>query len=180
MASVKKSKVDLYQIRAESGSGSCAWADIVLVLGEKSVSVMITSDYGSFDYLWNGCGMPPKEFLCGLNFDYAMKKLTNYKLNVPDTEKYPDEIKERIAEALENECVTKEEASEIQSELLEICDEFQYSRELLNYSLYNHSSFEKIFGDSEALPSATTINQKAIDFWNDIWVHFIVELKKEI
>ena len=172
---VIKSQAELYQVRA----GGCTWGDIVLVCGKESVSVMATSDYGSFDYFWSHCGGEPKAFLCGLDFQYTMKKLTNGKLYVPDPDGYEVEIKENIIEARKDESLTKEQARTAWDDMLSHKEAYPEG-DLFYQGLVEHNLFEQVFGDYENLPSSEVECCRAVDFWKDIWAPFIAELKEEI
>ncbi|MBU2968769.1 hypothetical protein KO527_05325 [Pseudoalteromonas sp. C2R02] len=175
--SVTKSQAELYQVR--SGKGSCAWGDITLVCGKQSVSVMATSDYGSFDYYWSHCGGEPKDFLCGLDFQYTMKKLTNGKLYVANPDGYIKEIKENIINSRRCETLSRKEARTAWREMLEHQEEYPEG-DLFYKGLVDHDLFEKVFGDYECLPSSTTECCHAVDFWKDIWTPFIESLRAEL
>ncbi len=173
---VSKSQSELYQVR--SGKGSLAWGDITLICGKESVSVMATSDYGTFDHHWSHCGGEPKSFLCNLDFQYAMKKLTNGKLYTPDPEGYEKEIKDSIIDSRKGDGLTRAQARTAWDEMLSIQDEYQKG-DLFFHALYEHELFDKVFGDCEGMPSATQPDPCAVDFWNDVWTPFINELEKE-
>jgi hypothetical protein len=173
---VTKSQAELYQVR--SSKGSLAWGDITLICGKESVSFTATSDYGTFDYRWTHCGGEPKAFLCKLDFQYAMKKLTGGKLYIPNPNGYRKEIKEKIIEARKENYLTKEQAKTAWDEMLAIQDEYKKGEIFFN-ELYEHEFFEQVFGDCEGLPSSTEPDHCAVDFWNEIWTPFIQELKKE-
>lgn len=175
---VKKSKAELYQVRSKD-TGDCAWGDIVLICGKNSVSVMITSDYGSFNYYWSNCAQAPKEFLCEIDFNSAMKKLTGGKLKISNPDNYLDEIKESVNAALDGDRITKAEAIVALEEFGDIFDSFT-DGDLFFHSLYQHSLFEKIFGDTDGLPSSKVVDPCAVDFWRYIWVPFTEQLKSEL
>lgn len=177
---VVKGSAEHYSVTGRDLSASSVWGDIVLVCGKESVLVMASSDFGDYSYRWNSCGCEPKEFLCSVDFEYAMQKMMNGKLYKQDTSAYFTQIKEQIKEALEEDVITKEEAQEVTEEMESICDEYESSHELLRYQLYEHSFFDKIFGDSEGLPSARKIDVQAKQFWDKIWLPFISSLKDEI
>lgn len=172
---VTKSQAELYQVRA----GGFTWGDITLICGKESVSVMATSDYGSFNHFWSHCGGEPKAFLCTLDFQYTMKKLTDGKLYVPDPDGYRNEIKENIIESRKEAVLTKDEAREAWDDMLSHQEEYPQG-DLFYKGLYEHDLFKKVFGDCEGLPSATTECCRSVDFWKDIWTPFISELKQEI
>jgi hypothetical protein len=174
---VIKSQAQLYQLRSDSGD--TAWADITLVCGKKSVSVTATSDYGTFDYYWNNCGGEPKAFLCNINFPNAMKHLTGNKLYLADPDGYPGEIKQHIIDSRQNGSLTNLEARTAWTDMMAIVQEFEKG-DLLNFHLYKHELFEKVFGDLDSLPNSKVLNHQAISFWDDIWIPFVNALRLEI
>lgn len=174
---VTKAVAELYQVR--SGQGSLAWGDITLKCGPESVSVTVTSDYGTFDHYWSHCGGEPKAFLTGLDFDYTMKKLSGGSLWVADTCAYENEIKDRIIECRKDDCISKEDARTAWDDMLAINEEFD-GGDLFFHALYDHDMFTSIFGDYEAMPSATKYCGRCVIFYNDIWMPFIESLKKEL
>lgn len=175
---VTKSQAELYQVR--SGQGSLAWGNITLICGAESVSVMATSDYGTFDHHWSHCGGEPKSFLCGLDFQYTMKKLTGGKLYIPDPDGYKNEIKKSIIESRrEGRGISREEARTAWDEMLAFLDEYREG-ELLFNALYHHEFFEAVFGDPEYLPNSEKPDHCAVDFWNDVWTPFINSLREEL
>jgi len=173
---VTKSQVELYEVR--SGKGSLGWGNITLKCGDQSVEVVATSDYGTFDFYWSHCGGDPKEFLCKLDFQYAMKKLTSGDLYIPNPDGYENEIKERIIESRKEGRLTKEEAKTAWDEMLLILEEY-CSGDLFYNALYNHQLFYKVFGDYDYLPSSTIPNPRAVDFFNEIWKPFTSYLREE-
>ena len=173
---VTKSQAEFYEVR--SGKGSLAWGNITLKCGEQSVEVVATSDYGTYSYFWSHCGGDPKEFLCTINFQYAMEKLTNHKLYIPNPDGYENEIKESIIESRKGGNLTKKQSRTAWDEMLSILEEFS-AGDLLFFALYDHELFEHVFGDPEYLPSSTIPDPRAVDFFNDIWKPFIDCLREE-
>lgn len=178
MKTVTKSTAELYQVRGSGGSEG--WGDITIVCGKESVSFTATSDYGTFSHVCTHCGGNPKQFMCKLDFDYAMKKITIGDLYVPNTAEYPNEIKRSIMTSRRGDCgLTKEEARAAWDDMLIACDQYN-GGDLLFNELYHHELFEKVFGDTEYLPSATEPSCYAVSFWNDVWCPFIEQLKAEM
>lgn len=177
MARVIKSEAELYQIRQDTG-GSNGWGDIALVCVKESVRVMINSDFGAYAHVWTHCGGNPKEFLTELDFDYCMKKLTNYKHYVKAPEKYPEEVKKRIIEARrENESFSKDMARQAWIDMLNADHD---SGDLYFQELIDHPFFEDVFGEYEYLPSAEKINPRCQMFWDKVWLPFVEQLKSEL
>ncbi|MEB5557091.1 hypothetical protein GOP97_15090 [Vibrio cholerae] len=174
MTKVIKTQAELYQVRHKTFGG---WGDIFLICGQESVRVAINSDYGTFAHNWTHCGGDPKEFLTDIDFDYCMKKLTNYKHYVPAPEQYPIEVKQSIIESRREENLTKEEAREAWEDMLntEHSEGDLYFKELIDHPL-----FEKVFGATEYLPSAQKVDPCCQDFWDKVWFPFIGQLKEEL
>jgi hypothetical protein len=175
---VTKSMVELYRVRSTEG-GSCSWGDITLTCGKESVNVMATSDYGTFDHYWSHCGCDPKEFLCDTDFQYTMKKLTGGKLYIPDPDGYGDEIKRDVIQSRKEDRLTKEQARTSWDEMLAIQDEHREG-DLFYRELMDHEFFEEVFYDFEALPCAEKPDHCAVDFWDNVWLPFVAELKLEL
>jgi hypothetical protein len=173
---ITKSNAELYQVR--STKGRLAWGDIVLICGKNFVSVMASSDFGSFSHDRFSTSSP-KEFLCGMNLEYAMNKLTQGKLYVPDLTLYPSEIKEQIISSRRCHILTRQEARKAWTEMLDICEEHQSSEPLLN-ALYEHDLFTEVFVDYDGLPSGSKMCSSALSFWNEVWLPFIESLKREL
>jgi hypothetical protein len=174
MTKVTKSNAELYRVRHNTCEG---WGDIILICGKESVSVMITSDYGSFSHYWSHCGEEPKSFLCSTDFDYTMKKLSNYNHYVKNPDGYPDEIKQSIIDARKYQNLTKEEAREAWDDMLNT----EHSEGDLFYKeLIDHSLFEKVFGDYDGLPSSEKESPRCRDLWEQVWKPFISQLKQEL
>lgn len=176
MPVVTKQKIDVYKIRHDN---SCVWGDITVEFGKTSAQVMINSDYGSYAYNWFSTGENPKQFLCDINMDYAMEKLSDYKLYEPDTDKYSEEIKNSIIESRKDERMTKEEARTAWDDMLGVLDDYP-SGDIMYHSLIEHEHFDKVFGDFEALPSARRVKPKHVHFWEKVWTPFTDALKIEM
>ncbi|WP_084977330.1 hypothetical protein [Plesiomonas shigelloides] len=175
---VSKRKIELYQVRHEFGDG---WADISLTFGEKSVNVMVSSDYGSFSHYWGHCGYNPKEFLTDINFDYCMGKFfESKKLYILDAEACENEIKQSIISLRKDGELTADEAREAWDDLLNPEYGPQAGRDYYHRELYESKHFERVFVDYESLPEKTKINPLCQEFWNNCWLPFIDVLKAEI
>lgn len=68
---ISKAPVECYKIRHESGM---YWADITIDANEKAGRISIASDYGEWQRYWGACSGPFKEFLSGLDINYAAGK----------------------------------------------------------------------------------------------------------
>lgn len=176
MASVVKTKSELYQVRHSTFEG---WGDVFVSHGENYVSVAINSDYGTFGYTWRGSfGCSPMEFLTTIKMNYAMNKLTNGAFYIDDVEKFPQEIKEQIVSMRRGGSITKDEARNAWESMLDC--EYDYDAKLYRHELYTNSLGVKIFPDSEDLPSAKIKDPLCVDFWNNVWLPFIEQVKESL
>ena len=92
---ITKKLTETYSLKGTEG----LWADINLDIGEESVNVMISSDYGDYGHWWGSTGEEPKKFLIGLNEDYLSAKFGGLhsmfweKVWVPFIEELKREVK---------------------------------------------------------------------------------------
>lgn len=171
----KSSDLELYQIRGKNFEG---WADIVLIIRDKTVSVMIASDYGSFSYYWGACGFDPKQFLISLNWDYAMKNLSDYKNYISDPEANDRKVKRLIIEARRNGSLNNLTARDAWEELTELDSCRNY--DLYINELVSSEYFEEVFGEYEHLPDEKTRCPCCVEFWEKCWIPFTNQLKQEL
>lgn len=173
---VTKTNAEFYYIR---GNGF-VWGFIALaIIGKESCQVLCNSDYGHYAYGWTHCGMNPKKFLCRLDMQYAMNKLTNGKLYEPDVDEYENDIKNSIIESRRSGNLTETEARIAWNEMCLLVDEYGCSSILFN-ELYNHPLFSKVFGSFENMPNSERIRPECQGFWDKIWIPFIEQLRLEI
>lgn len=173
---VTSKTAECYQVTSNNGY----WlASIFLTFGKGSVIVAISSDYGNFAYNWLSCGDNPKAFLASLRFDYAMSKLNGRRPVIPDPDRYQDEVKERIFEALEEKILTQAEAEQALKEMASIEPEPGII-DAYFWQLREHPLFDKVFGDCENLPGAKKQDPLLREFWDFVWVPFCDQLKAEL
>lgn len=174
MAKVIKTMAEMYRIRHKS-SGD--WGDIFVTWGEESVRLTAHTPYGSYSCVWSCCGGNPKQFLTELDFDYCLKKLTDYKHYMPDPSRYPFEIKQSIIQGRRDRDLTKKEARTAWKEMLNT----EYDEgELFFNELTQNDLFEKVFGATEYLPSAQKIKPECQLFWDMVWLPFVAQLREEL
>ncbi|BDM64560.1 hypothetical protein NFHSH190041_20120 [Shewanella sp. NFH-SH190041] len=174
MVKITKKQAELYHVRQEGFEG---WADIVLICGEQSVSVMIRSDYGSFDHHWSHCGYDPKEFLSNCEFEYAMNKLCDDFL-VLDQSGCETAIKQAIIERRRIGQIDKHTAREAWESMPELAYASTDKNTYTNM-VYMHDSFDDIFDEYDEMPRDTKPSPSCQDFWNECWLPFIEQLKSE-
>lgn len=179
---IKKTTTETYTLRGER----CLWAKINLDISGNTVNVMISSDYGSFNYYWCSCGENPKKFLTTISMDYAMGKLMGgyQNMNEPDWESRIKEIKNMVLEYRKERSLNKDKAREIYDyikndlnlKMYEFsCDENMYFKELTENRI-----FDDLFYDFDAIPTHTKLKHIVNEFWEDIWIPFTNFLKEEI
>jgi len=175
---IKKTLTETYTLRGEQS----LWAKINLDCGENSVNVMISSDYGEFNYYWVSTGYTQKKFLCSINMDYAMKKLMGGtdKMYEPGWDSRKRSVKIAIIEARrEKEYLSKFEAREAWDDMLNVMEDYSGSVDIYFEEIMEHNSFQKIFYDFEGIPEDDKLKPRVLHFWNNIWLPFTNELRKE-
>ncbi len=175
---VTKAQIDLYRIRTKMESGWNTWGNISLEFGRESVNVMINSDFGHYAYNWTHTGPDPYDFLCRINRDYAMNKLSDGKLYEPDVEKFGDQVKKSILELRYDRSITKEQARDAWDDLIPITTEYNDANAIWT-KLIDSDWFNTIFGDYENLPSAQRVRPEIEQFWKYIWLPFVDHLKEQ-
>lgn len=175
---IQKTLTETYSLRGEK----CLWAKINLDCGEESVNVMISSDYGEFNYYWGYCGMNPKKFLTTTDMHYTMKKLMGGADNMyePDFDARLVSFKEKIIEYRKEDNITKHQARDAWDKVLSIFDYCQYSNDIYYSECINADELECILYDSDSIPECTKMKKYVIEFWEDVWVPFTEFLKTEL
>jgi len=175
---VTKTMTETYTLRGKK----CLWAKINLDCGEKSVNVMISSDYGEFNYYWGATGLNPKKFLCDIDMHYAMKKLMGgtHEMYEPDFEARKIRINEMIIEYRFDGSISKEEARNAWDKAKEIFEYCQNSNDKYYEKFYTSDEFKDIFYDCESIPECTKLKPKVTQVWNDLWKPFVEYLKTEV
>lgn len=176
---VTKSTTELYQIRRENKDEDFAWGDVTLTCGAHSVQVMANSDFGSCAYYWCSTGPDPKRFLCSIDIDYAMNKLTSGGAYEPDPDAREIEIKRAIITARRDGRLCYTEAREAWDDMASAVNNLGAGETLLHF-LYHHDHFEAVFGDFEGLPSAERMRPDCRGFWDHVWLPLVEYLKAEL
>lgn len=170
--------VELYQVR--QGRNFEGWGDIVLICGERSVSVMVRSDYGDYSYHWNATGGCPKSFLISLDQDYVMKNLSDYKNTVPDADANERQTKQYVIQARRARNLTDDEAREAWDSMINLVWEHKDEPNLYGHLLIDQEHFDTVFGDYEYIPSNKKPCPHCTTFFENVWVPFTDQLKVEI
>ena len=117
---VTKSTRECYEIREISRA---EWANITLTTWQRIANIgtkhehtnyggeiVIHSSYGTWGNIWSACGVPFKEFLQHVEFDYAFGKFMGSDLNAFDGEKSLRELRRKIIDDRKHTELTREGA----------------------------------------------------------------------
>ncbi len=166
---ITETTATVYRIRNIRHAG---WADITLREWDGGGSFDCQSDYGNFAYVWGSIGdRNLREFLCGLNKDYFMKKTRPHDYREFSVEKTCKEIQREIISQRRERTITKEDASLCWEQSHEI-DTRTASNEGFYHCMEEFDIVDKIFcGDYTALPTRTEYNPMCDMFWEKVWPH---------
>lgn len=175
---IKKTLTETYTLKDDG----CLWAKINIDCGEQSVNVMISSDYGEYNYFWGSTGSNPKQFLTDIDMYYGMNKLMhgNKNMYLPDWEERKKSFKEMIIEERKDGNISKNEARNSWTEMMDIFDECQHSEDIYFEKVWNSDVLESVIFDTDSIPSNTKLNPRVNEFWKKIWIPFTNELKTEL
>lgn len=161
-----KSIIESYKLRFDD---HFYWADINIDALDKSGRIQIASDYGDWQYYFGSCSINFKEFLINLNIDYLANKFGENKWF--DLDKTIDNLNNRI-----NEIDLLYNKIEIEYELNNLKNS-SCKEEFINTMW----QCPKILKMEDYCPHLITdISPAFKNFWKNIWIPFINELKKEL
>lgn len=169
---IKKSKVECYKVRHETGM---FWADITVdVTSEKSGRIMIASDFGSWDYYWGDTGPTFKEFLTRVDRYYVSNKFgANRWFDLDST---LEGYKKRVLECRKDENISADEAREIYNEIKEL-EGCSGENEFVSMMW----TLPKLMSFYDGTPDMVrTITPGFREFWESVWPVFVERLKEEI
>jgi len=167
---ITKTLAVVYKLRNIPEGG---WADITLREWKGGGTFDCQSDYGNYANTWTAIGSRTfKQFLCGLDMDYFLKKTRPRDYRIFDAEKTCKQIKENIIESRKNNDLSKEDARTCWEEIDDIENEDPNDTTGFWYLLEKTRLVELIYDwDPSAVPSATTYNYDCIAFWERVWPH---------
>jgi len=163
---IEKSTAELYKLRGTNGS----FANISLDYSEKQGRISISTDYGNWSYYWGACGSAFKEFLIGLNMEYAAGKFGEGQFF--DHVATLNYLQTRIKENSEN----KEHKRKLKDELKSLVDCEDKSSFIAQ--MWNCSEIMKLEDNCPDL--VTGISPGFKYFWENLWSNFIQSLKEEL
>jgi hypothetical protein len=148
--------------------------------------IMINSSFGSWGNSWNACGVPFKQFLIGIEFDYCFTKFMGHKLQRFDGETSVRELLRSIASKRREGALSKPKAREAwelvkeHSEEAESCQHgFGTAMLAIASELHANNPMIQDFADPCAWQIHTRYDPQAVGFWREIWPEFIEALKAE-
>lgn len=174
---ITKSICEKYVINFNKGFD---YAVIFLDSGEKCGTISILSSYGNYAQHFSSTGIPFKDFIRQLDFDYFMKKTTeNYmKFN---TKKSIENFKKMVHIAFEDSDITELEKEQCLEEIenfnenVDNNDDIYYLYTLVEdtqfYTLFIHENFHEYLEKE--------VDVQCEGFWREIWPKFIEVLEKE-
>lgn len=174
---ITKIKTETYSL-----SGNSTWGKINLDIKDETVNVMITSDFGDYNYYWGSCGSNPKEFLASIDKQYTLKKLCqNSKENlfIPDYIQRKKQMKLDLINARKEYEINKNDAKEIWDNINFLPNYFHSEDEYI-HELMNNNILDDFYEFYDEVPSDSKINPIVDQFWEKIWVPFTNELKNEM
>jgi hypothetical protein len=172
---VTQSTIQLYQLRNIDNGG---WADISIDEGKNSGRISIASDWGTWQYYWNSCGKPFKQFLIDLRNDmpYVAGKMNADRWF--DFDATIKKLKEDVLVSRRNEQIDKEQARLIYDEIKEIDNACSISDRNHFYDLLATSdNLSEWRYDAE---TETDVTPQFKAFWQKAFLPFLTYLEQEL
>lgn len=170
---ITQNNIQLYELR-DIGNGR--WADIVIQEGENSGRISIASDFGSWQYYWNSCGKPFKQFLIDLrsNMHYVAGKMNADRWF--DFDATIKKLKEAVLVSRRNDSIEKEKARLIYNEIKGIEKEYPSSKKYFN-DLYYKSDYLSYW--NYEFDAETDVEPQFKAFWQKAFLPFLTHLEQE-
>lgn len=158
--------------------------------------LLINSTFGSWSNYWSAPGVPFKQFLAGVEFDYLMSKLMGRELEEHDGDATFKYLKERMLEMRRKGRIDKDAAAWLWREMNERHESLEGSVESFvwacgsildeakeswstTHTRHAMDEFAELLDESWNY-TKTRINPSAKGFWRDIWGEFIKSIEDEI
>jgi hypothetical protein len=158
--------------------------------------LLINSTFGSWSNYWSAPGVPFKQFLAGVEFDYLMSKLMGRELEEHDGYSTFNHLKARILLMRRKGQIDKEAASWIWREVderheslegdverfVDACESILEEAKCLWSTKHTHYVMDELseLFDEPWLHTKTRVNPTARGFWRDIWGEFVKVIEDEI
>ena len=168
--SVTAEKVTCYKVRHSSGF---YWADITARVGNHSIGLQISSDFGDWQYYWGATGDDVAAFIKRLGIDYVAHKFgADGQFDVDGTIK---NLLEQLKEYFKYEDVKDAKVKDKRRECFEALKELG-DIDTSQESLFQHMYFTSILGDVlgvECFDVRKRITPQFTGFWQHIWPVFV-------
>ena len=191
---VTKSVRECYEVRENH-----EWANIALACWDRPANVgtqhectyycgeiTIQSSFGTWGHVWTACGVPFKQFLMRVEFDYVFTKFMGTKLARYDGQATLREVRREIMRARRQRGMSKPEAREAWDAVDFEIDRIESSESDCGYAfmdvardLGRDHPMREFFADPCAWPRMTKPDCQAIGFWCELWPSFLGALKAE-
>ena len=166
----KKNVCDVYHFNTDSS----LWATIYV---NDNGQLSILSDYGEWAYWWYSFGDDFKSFLCGINRDYVIEKLSNGHREL-NFEKTIANLKNDIVEYRNDDLISSEEANDYWDGVSNIpyCDDVDLF--LFEFALHCGEMYGKMY-DGNPVPYVKEYGHHICSFIDKFWGEFVEVLKQE-
>jgi hypothetical protein len=171
MTTITDKLITRYVVRAADGD----YGVVALDLGERSVTVMAESSFGSYCYHWNATGCNPIEALRKMSFQYAMQKFRGGAYKVFDRAAQEKTLRAHTLEKRRARQLDAEDARWSYDEIEHVCDAYsvdQFWANLCHSELSKHL-FNNDVGEVRA---ETCPDPLCVGFWEAIWVPLMAHL----
>ena len=174
-----------------------SWADV----GQNDTlhhrgELLINSTFGAWSNYWNAPGIPFKQFLASVEFDYLMSKLMGRELEEHDGESTFNHLKARILQMRRKGRIDKDAASWLWHEVEERHEPLRADVERFveactsileeakrpwstTHTRHMMGELNELF-DEPWLNTKNRVNPSAKGFWRDIWGEFVKAIEDEI
>lgn len=160
------------------------WGRATIKEWDKGGLIQITSDFGTYEFTWTSIGdQTLREFMVGLNFGYAMGKLTDDRgVSEFDGEATEKAMRHQICELRREDGISKDDAREAWQDL-DIWLDDSAPGQVFCHTVVNDCTtyFDKVcYNQPENIPDMTRVRPSVQGFWDEIWPMFCAVWKSEL
>lgn len=151
------------------------WADITLREWPEGGSFQCQSDYGDYAHIWTSIGDRTfKEFLCGLDKDYFLKKTRSQDYLVFDSERTCKQLREEIIRMRREGDITKEVARQCWEDVESVDSNFGDNVRDFCHGL-EHTHIPEVLYDWDycSIPILNSYHPSCTAFWERVWPHIV-------
>lgn len=138
-------------------------------------NLVIDSSFGTYSHYWSSMGMPARQFLKKISFDYWATKLFGAKDVVFDVDKTIKKIHKEINEKRRELYFDKKRARELR-EAATLLEGFDSD---VNYFVAEFHNSELPEYISEDCPVSYSPNPQAVGLWEKLWPEYLEMLESE-